>query len=79
MIINPFCISGLNLWSTETLEEHTNIIHHAQQKLEWTSGQSMNEKFDYMELDLWGAVREAVKVEGVRSGLLGPTNLKEVF
>ena len=55
----------MNLWSTETLKEHTNIIHHAQQKLEWTSGQTMNEKFDYLKLDLWGAVREVVKIETV--------------
>ena len=54
-------ILGLNLWSEETLENHKNIIYHPQQKLEWTSGQSLNQKYDYLMFDIYGAVTVDLK------------------
>ena len=55
----------MNLWSNDILREHTNFINHNQQKLEWTSGQTMREKFDYLQLDLWGSVTVDLKMSKI--------------
>ena len=52
----------MNLWSTDTIKDHTNVIHHPYQKAEWTSGQSLNDKYDYMKLDLYGSVTVDLKM-----------------
>ena len=53
---------GLNLWSAEIIEEHKNTVHHPQQKVEWTSGQTQNDKYDYLKLDLYGSVTVDLKM-----------------
>ena len=52
----------MNLWSSEIIEEHKNTVHHPQQKVEWTSGKSLNDRYDYLKLDLYGSVTVDLKM-----------------
>ena len=41
------------------------MIHHPKQEVEWTSGQSEKEKWDYMKVDLWGEVSVTLQMADI--------------
>ena len=67
-IILILILIGLNLWPKSTVDEHRNVLHQPQQRIEWTESQTEEQRYEYLSLDLAGQVTVDLKMaKGVAS------------
>ena len=59
-------IIGLNLWPESAVDDNKQVLHHPKQRVEWTSRQSMDQRFEYLRVELGGAVTVDLKMAAVR-------------
>ena len=50
----------MNLWPEKDLETHTNTIDHPKQRSLWTAQQSMDEKFEMLQIDVTGSIQTMI-------------------
>ena len=53
-------LPGQALWRSDVVEQFRKTVHHPYQKTQWTSGQTRNEKYKLLDIEIGGNTRETL-------------------
>ena len=54
-------LPGQRLWKSDLVKQFRQTVHHPYQKTTWTSGQTRNEKYDFLEIVIGGITRKSLR------------------